>query len=152
MRTLKGKFRPKNPNKYKGDSSNIIYRSSYELKLMRYLDENTNVLEWSSEEVAVPYRDPSIRDSNGLPKRRRYFPDFIVKVKSVDGSIKTMMLEVKPKTQTVEPKVQKRKTKRYITEVTTWATNTAKWKAAEEYCLDRGWIFKLITEAELGIK
>jgi hypothetical protein len=63
-----------------------------------------------------------------------------------------MMLEVKPKAQTVEPKVQKRKTKQYITEVTTWATNSAKWSSAREYCMDKGWEFKLITETELGIK
>ena len=62
------------------------------------------------------------------------------------------MLEVKPKKQTLEPKVQKKKTRSYITEVTTWATNQAKWKAAEEFCLDNGWDFVMITEDELGIK
>jgi hypothetical protein len=146
MKTYKGKFSPKNPSKYRGDPTNIIYRSGWELRVMRYLDDNPNILEWSSEEVIVPYYDPTLR------KHRRYFPDFIVRARKSDGSIITMMLEVKPKAQTLEPKVQSKKTKRYITEVTTWATNSAKWQAAREYCLDRGWEFKLITEDNLKVR
>lgn len=146
MQTYKGKFSPKNPKKYGGDSTNIIFRSLWELRVMKYLDENTNVLEWKSEEIAIPYYDPT------TGKHRRYFPDFIIKVKTGNGTTKTLMLEVKPKKQTIEPKVQKKKTKQYIMEVTTWATNKSKWEAANEYCLDRGWEFKLITEDELGIK
>jgi hypothetical protein len=62
-----------------------------------------------------------------------------------------MLLEVKPKIQTKPPDVQKRKTKRYINEVVTWGVNQSKWKAAEEYCLDRGWEFKILTEEHLGL-
>jgi hypothetical protein len=62
-----------------------------------------------------------------------------------------MMLEVKPKKQTVAPAPQKRVTKRYITEVATYGVNQAKWQAAKEYCLDRGWEFKIITEDHLGL-
>jgi hypothetical protein len=146
MKTYKGKFSPKNPKKYAGDPTNIVYRSLWERKVMVYLDENVNVIEWKSEETIVPYRSP-------IDNRvHRYFPDFIVKVITKDGSTKTMMLEVKPKAQTKEPKLQSKKTKRYITEVTTWGVNQAKWKAAIEYCKDRDWEFKLITEDELGIK
>jgi len=139
----KGKFSPKNPNKYKGDPTNIIWRSLWEKRVMTYLDENSNVIEWSSEEVIVPYISPVDN------RRHRYFPDFLIKVKQANGNIKTMLLEVKPKQQTKEPKVQKRKSKQYITEVTTWAVNQAKWKYAKEYCLDRGWEFKILTEEEI---
>jgi hypothetical protein len=139
----KGKFSPKNPNKYKGDPTNIIWRSLWEKRVMTYLDDNSNVIEWSSEEVIVPYISPIDN------RRHRYFPDFLIKVKQTNGNIKTMLLEVKPKQQTKEPKVQKRKSKQYITEVTTWAVNQAKWKYAKEYCLDRGWEFKILTEEEI---
>jgi hypothetical protein len=146
MKTYKGKFSPKNPKKYGGDPTGIIYRSSWELRVMKYLDEEVNVLEWKSEEIAIPYRSP-------IDNRvHRYFPDFIVKVRTPDGGMKTMMLEVKPKAQTKEPKIPTKKTRRYITEVMTWGVNQAKWKSAQEFCLDKGWEFKLITEAELGIK
>jgi hypothetical protein len=144
--TYKGRFLPKNPKKYRGDYKNIVWRSTWELRAMKSFDENPNVMEWSSEEVIVPYYDPT------AGRNRRYFPDFVVKTLQKDGSIKTLMLEVKPYSQTVEPKKQKKVTKRYITEVTTWGTNQAKWRAAEEYCLDRDWHFKVITEKELGIK
>lgn len=142
----KGKFSPKNPKKYRGDPTGIIYRSLWELKVMKYLDDNRNVLEWCSEEVAIPYISPVDN------RPHRYFPDFIVRMLMPDGSTKTVMIEVKPKAQTKEPKIPTKKTRRYLTEVMTWGVNQAKWKAAQEYCLDRQWEFKLITEVELGIK
>ena len=143
---LSGYFAPKNPEKYRGDVKNIIYRSSWELRAMRYFDQNPSVLEWSSEEIIVPYISPL----DG--RRHRYFPDFLIKVKTKDGGTKTIMIEVKPMSQTREPKKKKRMTKQYITEVATWGVNTSKWKSAQEYCKDRGWSFMFITENELGMK
>ena len=66
-------------------------------------------------------------------------------------TIKRYLIEVKPKKQTIAPKVQKKKTKSYIYEVCEYAKNQAKWKAATEYCKDRLWEFKVLTENELGI-
>ena len=133
-------------DRYKGDPTNIIYRSLWERKFMMYCDLNENIIEWGSEEIALPYRSP-------LDNRvHRYFPDFYIKVKENNGSLKRYLIEIKPKKQTVEPKVQKRKTKSYIYEVTEYAKNMAKWKAAEEFCKDRMWEFKVLTEDELGIR
>lgn len=143
----KGRFKPKNPDKYKGDYRNIIYRSSWEFLLMRKFDEHPDILKWSSEEHIIPYRDPISGN------RRRYFPDFVIeKYNKYRGRKETVMIEVKPKHQTVEPKPQKQRTKRYVNEVYTWGTNKAKWMAAEEYCKDRGWKFIIMTEEEIGIK
>ena len=111
---------------------------------MDWLDKNPNIISWASEELTVPYISPV--DS----RWHRYFPDFIVKVKSRDGKLKTLMLEVKPKRQTMEPAPRKRITKQYINEVTTYGVNQAKWKYATEFCLDRGWEFQIITEDHLG--
>ena len=146
MKTYKGRYSPKHPEKYKGDPTQIIYRSGWERRLMVYLDENKSVIQWSSEEIVIPYRSPIDN------RMHRYFPDFYVKAIDKDGNITEQLLEVKPKKETREPTKKKRITKQYITEVTTWGKNQAKWKAAEEYCLDRGWQFKLITEDHLGIK
>ena len=138
--SYKGKFQPSYPKKYKGDPTNIIYRSLWERKFMMYCDLNENIIEWGSEEIALPYRSP-------LDNRvHRYFPDFYIKVKENNGSLKRYLIEIKPKKQTVEPKVQKRKTKSYIYEVTEYAKNMAKWKAAEEFCKDRMWEFKVLTK------
>jgi hypothetical protein len=144
--SYKGKYQPAFPKKYKGDPTNIVYRSLWERTFMKYCDTNENILEWFSEEIAVPYRSPIDN------KIHRYFPDFYIKVKESNGSIKKYIIEIKPKKQTIEPQVQKRKTKGYIYEVYEYAKNQAKWKAAEEWCADRGYEFKVLTEDDLGIK
>ena len=143
--SYKGKYQPSYPQKYKGNPTNIIYRSLWERRFMVYCDTNENILEWGSEELALPYRSPIDN------KIHRYFPDFYIKVKESNGSIKKYLIEIKPKKQTVEPQVQKRKTKGYIYEVYEYAKNQAKWKAAKEFCEDRQWTFKILTEDDLGV-
>ena len=141
----RGRYIPTYPKKYKGDPSNIIYRSLWERKFMVYCDRNDRILEWGSEEFFIPYRYPL----DG--KIHRYFPDFYVKVKTKQNTIKKWVVEVKPKAQTRPPRTPKRKTKKYITEVRNYAINDAKWKNAIEYCKDRNMEFIIITEDELGI-
>ena len=146
MGSYKGKYYPTHPEKYKGDPTGIVYRSLWERKFMVYCDKNTNVLEWASEEIAIPYRSPVDN------KIHRYFPDFYMKVKENNGAIKRYIIEVKPKKQTQPPKKPKTQTQAYIREAYEYAKNQAKWKVAREYCEDRMWEFKVITEKELGIK
>jgi hypothetical protein len=142
---LQGKYIVRNKKKYIGDHYNVVYRSSWELKFLAWCDNNPNVVEFSSEEIVIPYKSPV----DG--KYHRYFVDCFVKVKDKNGNVKSYLIEIKPKKQTQQPTPQRRVTKRYITEVTTWGINQAKWKAATEYCLDRNWEFKLITEDHLGL-
>ncbi|MFZ9301798.1 MAG: TnsA endonuclease N-terminal domain-containing protein [Sediminibacterium sp.] len=142
--SYKGRFSPKNPKKYNGDPSNIIYRSTWELRVMKWLDDNPNIIWWASEELPIPYRSPIDN------KIHRYFPDFIVKVKRKDGLVMTYVLEVKPESQTRQP-VRKRKTKRFIEESVTYAVNQEKWRAADIFCQEHGWQFKVITEKDLGL-
>ena len=143
--SYKGRFKPHNPGKYKGNPTNIIYRSLWELRFMRYLDSHPNVLEWASEEITIPYFSPVDK------KIHRYFPDFWVRTKTSDGTINTMVIEIKPDIQTRIPVKKEKNTRRYINELKTFGVNTAKWKAAEQYCLDRKWQFKVLTEKELGL-
>ena len=141
----KGKYIPINPKKYVGNSSQVIYRSLWERKLMVYCDRNEKVIEWGSEEVIVPYRSPW----DG--KMHRYFPDFYMKVKQTNGTYKKFIIEVKPKAQCKEPiKTPKRKTKKWYKEVQTWGINQAKWKSAIDYCENRGMEFKILTEDHLN--
>jgi hypothetical protein len=142
----KSKYKPSSPEKYKGDPNNIICRSSWERKFCRYCDTNQNILEWGSEEMCLPYRSPVDNHYH------KYFPDFYIKVREPNGKIKKYIIEIKPLKQTIEPKVQKRKTKGYIYEVVEYAKNQAKWEAAREWCADHGYEFKVLTENELGIQ
>jgi len=143
--TYKGKYTPKNLHKYRGDVSNIVYRSSYEVRFMKWCDYNDNVLQWGSEEVVIPYRSPL--DNN----IHRYFVDFFIKIKNKDDVIKKYLIEVKPYRFTQEPKIPEKKTKRFINEVKQWAVNNAKWDAAKSIATDNGWQFMLITEKDLGL-
>ena len=142
----KGKYSPSYPRKYKGDPTNIVYRSLWERKFMVYCDLNENILEWGSEEIVIPYRSPV----DG--RVHRYFPDFYIKVKESTGRIKKMIIEIKPKRQCSPPSKPKKQTKGYLREAYEYAKNQAKWEAASEWCKDRGYIFKVFTEKELGIK
>jgi hypothetical protein len=143
--SIKSKYHPENPFKYKGNFNNIICRSSWERKFCRWCDINENILEWASEEFFIPYVSP-------IDKRvHRYYPDFIVKMKDRFGEIKTYVIEVKPKRQTLPPVKKSRVTKSFIYEAKTYEVNKAKWKAAKEWCEDRLLVFKIITEDDLGI-
>lgn len=139
-----GKFSPTNAAKYLGDPTNIIYRSLWERRVMVHLDLNKSVIGWSNEEIVIPYLSPVDN------RYHRYFPDFFVRIQNSKGMIDSMILEVKPYSQSVPPLARK-KTKAYLREVMTYGINEAKWKAAVEYCKDRNWKFKVITEKELGI-
>lgn len=153
MPSYRGKFKPKNPKKYDGNPSNIWYRSLLELRFMKYLDKSSNIVQWSSEEIAIPYKSPI----DG--KMHRYFPDFLVHIKQNDGSVKVMMVEIKPDIQTRAPKPlteekahQLKYKRRYNKAARTFAVNKAKWNAAIVVCEHKGWEFKIMTEKTLGVK
>ncbi len=137
----KRKYVPVFPEKYVGDPTNIIMRSSWETRFASWCDKNPSIVRWSSEETIIPYRCPT---DNLI---HRYFVDF--KITTING--KTYLVEVKPKSQTQPPVYPGKKTQRYLTESLTFMKNQAKWKAADSYAKDRGWEFKIITEQELGL-
>jgi hypothetical protein len=139
----KGIFNPKNPQKYKGNYP-IIWRSSWELKFMAFLDNRIDVSEWSSESVIVPYYHP-------LKKRMaRYYPDFLVTFKDREGKFTKYLIEVKPLKETIAPiNKAKKKKKTQLYEELTYIVNQEKWKAAQDFCKINGLKFQIITEKEL---
>tara|TARA_B100001939_G_scaffold136824_2_gene118816 strand:+ start:2520 stop:2957 length:438 start_codon:yes stop_codon:yes gene_type:complete len=144
--SYKGKYKPEYPKKYKGDPTNIIYRSLWERKFMRYCDLNESVHQWQSEEIIIPYKSPI---DNRI---HRYFPDFFIKYTDRNGKRRSVVIEVKPKRQLKMPEKNPRKrTKAWAHDVHNWVINQAKWKAAEEYCADRQYEFKIMTEDDLGV-
>lgn len=141
----KRKFTPLNPRKYKGDPSNIIMRSSWETKFAIWCDRNPSIISWNSEETVVPYICPT----DG--KYHRYFIDFRVQIQAKDGTIKTYLVEIKPDSQTRPPVQPQRKTRRFLIETASYMKNIAKWEAAKQFALDRGWEFIVLTEKHLGL-
>ena len=141
----KRKYTPIFPEKYAGDPTNIIMRSSWETRFASWCDKNPNVVKWNSEETIVPYRCPT---DNRI---HRYFVDFKITVRDKNNNLKTYLIEVKPAKQTQPPIFPGKRTQRYLGESLAYMKNSAKWKAATEYAKDRNWEFKIITEQELGL-
>lgn len=138
----RGIYKPENPKKYIGDATKIVYRSLWERKFFRYCDTNAKVLKWASEEIAIQYFNP-------VKKRvARYFPDVYMEYINKEGSKKKVLIEIKPAKET-KPPVYKRRTKNVLIAEAMFSQNQAKWRAAEEFCLDQGWEFRIMTEKEL---
>jgi hypothetical protein len=141
----RGKYRPENLSKYVGDPDKITYRSLWERKFMLFCDNEPNVIEWASESVVVPYISPI----DG--KWHRYYVDFIVRMRESNGTIKTKLIEIKPKKQCKPPMKRKKVTRKYLTEVKRWGVNSAKWEYATQYAENRGWEFVILTEDDLNV-
>jgi hypothetical protein len=140
-----GKYIPRNPSKYKG-SLPIIYRSGLELKSFRWMDNNPNIISWGSESVVIPYYSPLDMEK----KVRRYFVDLVAQLKSKDGDIKKLLIEVKPHKQVSAPTYSPRKGKKTVLyEQTQFLINTAKWEAARNWCQKNGYTFLILTEKHL---
>ena len=142
--SYKGRYKIKNPDKYAGDPTKVVYRSLWERNAFRWCEDNPKVKLWNSEEVVVPYV------STVDKKLHRYFVDLLIQM----DDKQTYLVEIKPKNQTIAPK-KRRKTKKYINEVLTYAKNNDKWEAANQFAEHKGWKFQVWTEEtlkNLGIK
>jgi hypothetical protein len=140
---IQGIFKVKNKDKYIGNTTEIVYRSSWELKYMMNLDHDKDVLKWSSESIIIPYVSPI---DNRI---HRYFPDFYVEKLNISGIIEKLLIEIKPLKEISPPKKPKRMTKRFINESMTFDKNIAKWKAAKDFCDLNGFKFIILTEQQL---
>jgi hypothetical protein len=139
-----GVFSPQYKEKYKG-SFPVLYRSSWELKLMKWADANPNILSWGSESVVIPYPNPL------TGRISRYFVDFNITLKDKNNEIKKFLIEVKPYSQTLPPVQKNKKTKSLLYQQAEYVKNQAKWKSAFEYCSKRDLNFVILTEKQLGV-
>ena len=140
-----GIFRPLRPEKYRGNVNQIIFRSGLELRAMKFLDANPNILEWSSEETIIPYQNPL------TGRVSRYFVDIYAKMKDKQGNIKKFLIEIKPHSQTLPPNQKQRNMKTLRYQQAEYIKNQAKWQAATQWCEKHNQTFVLLTEKQLGI-
>jgi hypothetical protein len=138
--TMKGRFIPKNPQKYLGDPKKIIFRSSWELHLFKWLDSTPAVMQWASEEFSIPYLSPFDN------KVHQYFPDALVIYKDRLGNLKKEIVEIKPLKETILQRGASENDKRAL------LLNEAKWKAAALFAQQQGMLFRVVTEIGLGLK
>ena len=122
----------------------MVYRSLWERQTFKWCESNPRVKSWNSEEVVIPYK---CKTDNKL---HRYFVDLFVEM----DNGKVILVEIKPKSQVSPPK-KRRKSKKYINEVTQYIKNQSKWEAANQFAKHKGWKFQIWTEDtlnNLGIK
>tara|TARA_B100000575_G_C23117880_1_gene646469 strand:- start:97 stop:597 length:501 start_codon:yes stop_codon:yes gene_type:complete len=134
-----GRYKVKNTSKYKGDHTNVVFRSLWEANVFNWCDTNSEVKHWASEEVVIPYYYDVDK------KYHRYFID--LKITYKNG--RTILVEIKPEKETKPPEFKGRRTKRYLNEGMTYIKNMNKWSAAQNFAADRGWGFQIWTEKEL---
>lgn len=140
-RFTQGKFELKHPEKYIGDVNKIRYMSSWELSLHKFMDNNPNILKWSSEPFGIEYLKPT---DNRI---HRYFPDYYVEYINKSGQLCKELIEVKPSKQTKKSRSRTAKSKLY--EDIQYAVNLAKWKACKHFCDKKGLYFRILTEKQL---
>jgi len=138
-----GVYTPKYPDKYIGDVTKIVFRSSWELEMNKFLDNNPNIVEWASEELSIPY----IKPTDG--RVHKYFVDYYIKYFDKQGNVIKELIEVKPEKQTKAPKRVGKNKRTQLYEQVTYAINIAKWKAATNFANQHGMKFRIITEKNM---
>jgi hypothetical protein len=126
----------KNPAKYVG-KNNPKYRSGWEHAFMRFCDTNDNILQWASESINIPYRNPI------TGKQSIYVPDFLITYRDKNNQVKAEMIEIKPKKQSVLESKQSARDRAVV------AVNYAKWAEAQKWCKRNGITFRVVTEDDI---
>ena len=131
-----GFFEVQNPQKYIGKGK-PKYRSGWEHAFMRFCDNNDSIVGWASESISIPYRNPL------TGKMTNYIPDFLIQYRTRDNTVKTELIEIKPKKQSVL------ESKASVRDRAIVAVNYAKWDAATKWCRRQGLTFRVITEDDI---
>lgn len=152
-----GLFVPKNKEKLiKANSQGgVYYRSGLEHKMMIYLDNNENIRSWSSEYIKIPYEKTEYVNETQMweTTKHTYYPDFYYELVRSDGTVTKVVAEVKPSSETREPKIPQNPTakqlKNFEYALKMWNKNLSKWKYMIEWCERKGFEFIIITEERL---
>lgn len=131
-----GIFEVKNPQKYVGKGK-PRYRSGWEFAFMQFCDNNDSILQWASESISIPYKNPI------TGKMTQYIPDFLVQYRNRNNSVVTELVEIKPKKQSVIESKASQRDKMIV------AVNYAKWAAAQAFCKRSGITFRVVTEDDI---
>jgi hypothetical protein len=131
-----GSYVIKNKAKYVGKGV-PRYRSGWELAFMRFLDNNDSILQWASESISIPYRNPI------TGKQSIYVPDFLITYRNRNNKMVAEVIEIKPKKQSIVESKMKANERAIV------AVNYAKWDSATKWCKKQGLLFRVITEDDM---
>jgi len=153
-----GLYIPKNKDKVikLNSKGGLFYRSGLEQKMMVYFDNNDNIINWGAEHLRIPYTKTEwVNESQEFKTTdHSYYPDFYYELKRSDGTISKVVAEVKPESETIEPKISSNPTskqlKNFEYSLKMYNKNLSKWTYMIEYCERKGFEFIIITEKNLG--
>jgi hypothetical protein len=131
-----GQYQVINREKYVGQGT-PRYRSGWEHSFMRFCDTNDNILQWASESIQIPYRNPV------TGKQSIYVPDFLITYRTRTNTMRAELIEIKPAGQSAITENMKSRDRAVV------AINYAKWSAAEKWCKRQGLTFRVLTEHDL---
>jgi hypothetical protein len=131
-----GLYTIKNPSKYVGKGT-PRYRSGWEHAFMRFCDTNENILQWASESITIPYRNPI------TGKQSIYVPDFLITYRNKANQMIAELIEIKPKKQSVVESKMNANARAIV------AVNYAKWDAATKWARRQGITFRVVTEDDI---
>jgi hypothetical protein len=131
-----GFYEVKNPQKYVGRGK-PKYRSGWEFTFMLFLDNNDHILQWASESISIPYRNPL------TGKMSTYVPDFLVTYRNRDNTMRAELIEIKPRKQSLIEEKQSQRDRAQV------AINYAKWDAATKWARQNGLTFRVINEDQI---
>jgi hypothetical protein len=131
-----GVYTVKNKQKYVGNRE-PRYRSGWEMTFMMFLDNNDSILQWASEAISIPYRNPL------TGKQSMYIPDFFVTYRDKNNTVKAELIEIKPKKQSLVESKQSAQDRAIV------AVNYAKWDQATKWARRNGLIFRVINEDQI---
>jgi len=169
-KTKQGYYKVRNKEKYIGDPSLIVYRSSWEFAFCKWADYSPSILRWSSEPIKIPYYDRISKleeckklglDPNN-PKNwviKNYNTDFWVEVDKGGDRPEKWFVEVKPKHKLKKPSPPPpnsplKEIKRFNIQAKEYIINEAKFAALDEWAKKHGAKFYIFTEdimIKLGI-
>lgn len=131
-----GLYTIKNTEKYVGKGQ-PRYRSGWEHAFMRFLDNNEHVVNWASESLSIPYKNPI------TGKQSMYVPDFLITYRSRTNTLVAELVEIKPKNQSIVEGKMSANQRAVV------AVNYAKWDAATKWAKRNGLTFRVITEDDM---
>ena len=113
------------------------YRSSWEYTFCTFCDNNPAVVQWASEAITIPYRNP-VSGKNTI-----YVPDFLVVYEDKNQKKHTELIEIKPSTEVTMESAKSYRDKLMV------AINMAKWAAADAWARANNIRFRVVTEYDI---
>lgn len=157
-----GNYIPKNKDKVikLNTEGGVYFRSSWEKKIMTWLDHKDEIIKWGAECLKIPYQMTHFDNGDAKIKNHVYYSDFYYEMRKSDGELKQVVVEVKPQKEynmvlalnegkLKVPEKGTKKLKNFEYDLKMAYKNKQKWETMIKWCNQKGYDFIIITEENL---